>query len=329
VSSFLHLTVGMIRDSPYWRAIQVAIALLTSLIALSAHTFPLDEMNSSYLVGKSRVDIHIEQGPLQVSNQDLTQWVHWASDSVATYFGRYPVPQLELHIVPSGGRGVRGGRTFGAEEGGLIRIHVGAETTMAGLEKDWMLTHEMVHLGFPSVAENHHWIEEGIATYVEPIARVRAGHLDAKEMWFEMMRDLHQGLPGPGDQGLDNTHTWARTYWGGALFCFLADVEIHKRTNNRKGLDDALRGILDAGGEIRRDWELTKALNIGDEAVGVSVLIPLYEKMKDQPYQADLAAMWNDLGVERAGDTVKFIDSAPLAKTRQVITYGASAKPSS
>jgi hypothetical protein len=140
-------------------------------------------------------------------------------------------------------------------------------------------------------------------------------------MWFELVRDLHQGLPEPGDRGLDYTHTWARTYWGGALFCFLADVEIHKRTNNREGFDEALRGILNAGGDIQRDWDLTKALRIGDQSTGVLVLIPLYDKMKGQPYEVDLPAMWKELGVERKGDTVRFVDSAPLAATRQAITY--------
>lgn len=279
-------------------------------------------MTATYLVGGSRLDVHIEQGPLQVSNQDLMQWVHWASDSVTTYYGRYPVPVVQLRIIPTSGNGVRGGKTFGESDGGSIRIHVGSQTKMAGLQDDWMLTHEMVHLGFPSVADEHHWIEEGIATYVEPIARVRAGHLDVHEMWFELVRDLHQGLPEPGDHGLDHTHTWARTYWGGALFCFLADVEIHKQTNNRKGLDDALRGILNAGGDIRHDWPLTEVLRIGDQATGVSVLVPLYDKMKGAPYEVDLPAMWKDLGVERTGDTVRFVDSAPLAKTRDTITYG-------
>jgi hypothetical protein len=222
---------------------------------------------------------------------------------------------------------VRGGKTFGEKDGGSIRIHVGSNTTMEDLEADWMLTHEMVHLAFLSVADNHHWIEEGIATYVEPIARVRAGHMDAHEMWFELVRDLHQGFPGPGDEGLDNTHTWGRTYWGGALFCFLADVEIHTQTNNRKGLEDALRGILNSGGDIRRDAELTDVLRLGDQATGVPVLLPLYEKMKDKPYEVDLPAMWKELGVERAGDTVRFIDSAPLARVRNAITYGETPVP--
>ena len=62
------------------------------------------------------------------------------------------------------------GHTFGVHNGGLIRISVGARTTPAELKQDWMMTHEMVHLTFPSVGEEHHWMEEGGAVYVEPIA---------------------------------------------------------------------------------------------------------------------------------------------------------------
>lgn len=330
----------MVGVAKFWRdyrphawiqlAVYIGLGVLVVVCLATAPNSVNDEMSTSYLVGKSNVDVHLQQGTLQVSNQDLMQWVHWASESVATYYGRFPVPDVQLVIIPTGGRGVRGGTTFPAKDGGFIRIHVGGETTMAGLADDWMLTHEMVHLAFPSMAEKHHWIEEGIATYVEPIARVRAGHLDAHEMWFELLRDLHQGLPQPGAQGLDHTHTWANTYWGGALFCFLADMEIHKQTNNRKGLDDALRGILDAGGDIRRDWPIEKALQMGDQATRVPVLIPLYDKMKDKPYQVDLPEMWKELGVERTGDTVRFVDSAALAKTRDSITNGEGAsKPTS
>jgi hypothetical protein len=53
------------------------------------------------------------------------------------------------------------------------RITVGQHVTQADLDDDWVLTHEMIHFGFPSVEERHHWIEEGIATYVEPIPEPR------------------------------------------------------------------------------------------------------------------------------------------------------------
>jgi predicted metalloprotease with PDZ domain len=143
-------------------------------------------------------------------------------------------------------------------------------------------------------------------------------------MWFEVVRDLPQGLPAPGDLGLDHTHTWGRTYWGGALYCFLADIQIHKLTQNKKGLDDALRAILDAGGDIRYNWDLDKALEVGDKSTGVAVLKPLYDQMKNQPHPVDLYALWKELGVERTGDTVHFQGDAPLAATLKSMTNGNS-----
>ncbi|MGH9775441.1 MAG: hypothetical protein ACRD50_10900 [Candidatus Acidiferrales bacterium] len=288
-------------------------------------------MNSTILIGGSRIHVVIEDGPPGLSNDALLRWVRRAAESVTAYYGHFPLPEIVLRIAPVEGRGVRGGRTFG-EGGGRIFIHVGVETTEAGLQSDWMLTHEMVHLSFPSVAEEHHWIEEGLSTYVEPIARVQAKQMDAAEMWFELVRDLHQGLPQDGDEGLDHTHTWGRTYWGGALYCFLADLEIRKQTHNKKGLQDALRGILNAGGDIREDWDLEKALRTGDQAIGVSVLVPLYEEMKGSPHNVDLDALWKQLGLKREGDSVGFDNNAPLAATRIAITRGtpaAGAKTSS
>jgi hypothetical protein len=305
------------------RAIIVVVALLGSLAGCCAcRAAHPPQVLSTIQVGNSRIDVTLEGGELAISHDELLDWVRSAADSVATYYQRYPVPHVALHIVVTDGRGVNGGRTFGNRDGGMIRIHVGKDVTVAQLKKDWMLTHEMVHLTFPSVPDDHHWIEEGIAVYVEPFARVRAKKMDEHEMWFEVVRDMHQGLPGPGDQGLDHTHSWGRTYWGGALFCLVADVEIRQQTNNKKGLDDALRGIMNAGGDMRFDWPLETALEAGDKAVGVKVLAALYDKMKDAPYPVDLPALWQQLGIVQEGDTVRFVDSAPLAAIREGITFG-------
>ncbi len=209
--------------------------------------------------------------------------------------------------------------------GGQITIRVGNETSPSELASDWMLTHEMVHLAFPSVDEKHHWIEEGIATYVEPIARIHAGHLKADQTWSDLIRDMPQGLPQVGDRGLDYTHTWGRTYWGGALFCLLAELEIRRQTNNAKGLEHALRGILDAGGNIQKEWKLEDALRAGDLAVGVSVLQPLYSRLKDKPVSVDRDALWAKLGVQSDGDCPHFVDNAEMAENRRAITAGESA----
>lgn len=280
-------------------------------------------MKSTILIGNSRIDVSIEKSSDGPSPENLNGWIRSSAESVAIYYGHFPLPHLWLRITTRSGRGVGHGKTF-AREGGTIYISVGSESTRKDFQSDWMLTHEMVHLAFPSMPDDQHWIEEGTATYVEPIARVQAGHLDPSEMWYELARDLPQGLPGPGDQGLDHTHTWGRTYWGGALFCFLADVEIRRRTQNQKGLQDALRGILDSGADIRHDMDVEGALAIGDRAVGVPVLVSLYRQMKDNPGDTDLAAIWQKLGVKLVGKTVEFDDNAPLAAARIAIT---TAKP--
>jgi predicted metalloprotease with PDZ domain len=126
-------------------------------------------------------------------------------------------------------------------------------------------------------------------------------------------------LPHSGDRGLDFTPTWGRTYWGGALFCLLADVEIRRRTGNGKGLVDGLRAVLRAGGNISADWKLERILRICDEATGVKVTQELYAKMRAEPYPVDLEQLWKQLGVVRRGDTVLLRNDAPLAGTRRAI----------
>jgi hypothetical protein len=301
----------------------LASALALVLILICPEVFPMDT-NSVIPIGDSRINLVLDDGDWGIARAEIPGWVQAAGQAVAAYYGRYPLPEVKLEIAPFDGEGVRHGMTFG-EHGGFITIHVGDRTTQADFNSDWMLTHEMVHLSFPSIEGNHHWIEEGIATYVEPIARVQAGHLDKNEMWFEMVRDMPQGLPGPGDQGLDRTRSWANTYWGGALFCLLADVEIRRETGNRMGLQDALRGILNAGGDVRETWPIEKAFEAGDKATGTRVLTSLYEKMKDKPVQTDLPGLWRELGVARNGNTVVFDDNAPQAAVRKAITAGSAA----
>ena len=295
------------------------LLISTCLLLFASIVVSADDVTSTLVIGGSKIDLTIEAGKLKLSQDELLHWVRSAAEAVAIYYGRYPVPRAQIHIIPVDGSGVRHGQTFGYD-GGLIKIRVGSATDVAELANDWMLTHEMVHLSFPSMADEHHWIEEGIAVYVEPIARIQAKQMTAESMWADLVRDMPKGLPQVGDEGLDHTHTWGRTYWGGALFCFVADVEIRRQTQNKKGLQDALRGILNAGGDIRHDWPLADALKAGDQAVGVAVLSDLYAKWKDNPADVDLAAMWKQLGIESSGKTVHFAEEAPLAAVRRAIT---------
>jgi hypothetical protein len=274
-------------------------------------------------VGGAAIQIDFAPGVVGPSADAIVQWVKNAAVAVSTYYGRYPVPRERILVIFVADRsGVGGGTTWGGVGGfpAFTRIHVGDQASQQDLGHDWMMTHEMVHTAFPSQENEHHWIEEGLATYVEPIARVQAGFLQPEKIWSDMVRYMPQGNPQPFDQGLDRTHTWGRTYWGGAQFCLLADVTIRKQTQNRKGLQEGLRGLVDAGGSIDKEWPLTEAFSIADRATGTQVLMNLYRKLGDTPKAVDLNALWTELGVESTAGGVRFNDDAPSAAIRRAIT---------
>jgi hypothetical protein len=265
------------------------------------------------------IHIAFAAGDLALPKPKILEWVAASAKAVSTYYGRFPVNSLKLLFVPVDGSRVRGGTTWGYR-GAAIRIPLGRDATTDDLKRDWILVHEMVHLALPDMDERYAWLSEGLAVYVEPIARVQAGDLSAKEIWFAMMRDMPKGLPEAGDRGLDNTDTWGRKYWGGAMFCLFADIEIRKRTNNRMGLQDAMHGVLAAGGNQEADWSIERVLATADKAVGVDVLTKLHDEWGAKPVAPDLGALWRDLGLRPRDGSIEFDDAAPLAAIRAAIT---------
>jgi hypothetical protein len=312
------------------------VAVLAALLA-GALSFRADAQ-SEYLRGDrmpydafdrlAKTDIDVPGGTIHVAfapgdvalpEENLLGWIRASARAVTAFYGRFPVASLRLLLVPVDGGRIAGGMTWGYR-GAAIRIPLGRDATENVLKRDWVMVHEMVHTALPDMPDRYAWLSEGLAVYVEPVARVQAGDLPAREIWRAMMRDMPQGLPQAGDRGLDNTPTWGRRYWGGAIFCLLADIEIRKRTNNRLGLQDALRGVLAAGGNHEQDWSIERVLLTADKAVGLDVLTRLHDEMGPRPVTPDLAALWRDLGVKRTGEDVEFDDSAPLASIRTAIT---------
>jgi hypothetical protein len=270
-------------------------------------------------VSGGTIHVAFAPGEIALPREKIFDWIRASARAVSTYYGRFPVSSLRLLIVPVDGARVRGGTTWGYR-GAAIRLPFGRDSSEADLKRDWVIVHEMVHTALPDLDDRYNWLSEGLAVYVEPIARVQAGDLTAQEIWQAMMRDMPKGLPQAGDQGLDNTDTWGRKYWGGAMFCLLADIEIRKRTGNKLGLQDAMRGVLAAGGNHEKDWPIDRVLSTADKAVGVDVLTHLHDEMGPKPVTPDLAALWRDLGLKAQGESLEFDDAAPLAAIRKAIT---------
>jgi len=104
------------------------------------------------------------------------------------------------------------------------------------------------------------------------------------------------------------------------LFYLLADVDIRRRTSNARGLQDSLRELVAAGGNISESWPVERVIATADRGSGTHAIKELYDRMKETPVPVDLPALWRELGVSVADGQVKLDDTAPLAPIRRAIT---------
>lgn len=273
--------------------------------------------------GTIRVDFNAAEFAL--SRRELVGWVRDSARATAAYFGRFPVAYTHLVIEPTGGAEVAMGRAVGRPQPKIV-VTMGQRTRASQLSRESLLVHEMTHLAIPDHDIRHLWLHEGIATYVEYVARAQAGLITPVEMWTELMRELPAGLPERREAGgLDGTQSDRRRYWGGALFCLLADIEIRKATSNRLGLQDALRALQRQGGNLSRLWTLERTLDVADRGTSTTTLGQLYRLMGNRPHAPDLNRLWRELGLYRERGGLVLDEMAPLAAIRRAITERPSA----
>src|SRR6185312_967794 len=226
--------------------------------------------------GGAVVRVELPDGEPGLGRTAVLNWVRNCADAVSAFYGKFPMRNVTVSIAAVPGYGVEGGKEF---DGQRIDVRLGKAASVSSLRNDWVLTHEMFHLGFPDLGEKYLWMNEGLSDYLEPVARARSGGLTAEHVWKEWAEGFPDGLPAAGDQGLDNTHTWGRTYWGGTIFWLTADIRIRQRTGGRRCLDDAIKTILNDGGDGSKTWTIEKVIDVGDRATGTQVLKELHEEM--------------------------------------------------
>jgi hypothetical protein len=280
---------------------------------------PSKDLNSTIPIGGGAIHLTVGQ-PLPVSQTAVKDWVVRAATALTRFYGHYPVKEVEIDVLPASSGAVQGGREL---DGVNITIHLGEDTTPADLSADWMMTHEMFHLSQPDLDEDYSWMSEGMADYLEPVARVRVGQISVERFWKDQVEGLPNGLPQDGDHGLDRTHTWGRTYWGGSLYWLLADIGVRRQTQNQRSVRDAAAAAQKAGGDGSQQWSIGRLLKTYDKGTGTTVFTDLHNQMGTKPVHTDLDALWKSLGVIYKDGQIAFDDHAPLAGIRRGITEAA------
>lgn len=214
-------------------------------------------------------------------------------------YGRVPAPRLSIFALEGGGAEPIGfGRMMGTA-GATILLALGKEpATFAG---DWVLLHELIHVGTPSLPPEGRFFDEGLATYLEPMLRVGAGELSEERGWAELARGLPFGARRAASDPIDGG-AWGRTYWGGAHFALQLDLRTRERTGGAKGLAELLRATVDEGLDARTWMGLEAFLGRLDRAAGAPVATELLARFRATCEPASLPAELLGLARSRCDD---------------------------
>jgi len=268
------------------------------------------------------LDIVTMDGALLVDKALVHSWVRETARAVSDFYQGFPVARTLLAIVPvPEATSVVHGKVLPESSPG-VAILVGSRARAEALYADWILTHELLHLGFPSFVAEGKWLDEGLATYFEPLIRARKGWLSERDVWAEFYWNMPQGLRTLERSGLEAPTSYRAMYWAGALVCLMVDVEAHRQSRGKQSLQYALRRLVRAGGDATRVWRLADVVQSIDASLGAPILGLLTRRHLHSGHPVKLPRLFAELGVKLSGDQVVLDDNAPLAETRRAITRG-------
>jgi len=250
---------------------------------------------------EAEIGIAVLDDGFRLSDADIVQWIEWFSGMVANFWAGFPSDRLLIAVTDGGRREAPFGRVRGG--GGatmMLRLH--RDETPAFLnERDWVLTHELVHLGAPFARSRRPWFMEGMATYLEPVIRALGGGLTREAVWAEWLRAMGRGESGIAANGLEGP---GHPYWTGAAYFLLAHVEL-ARAGEADGLAHCFRAMRRELGDASSRSTVDRLIAVCDRTLGRPLLSGLRARLAE-PADIDLAELWRSLGVTAAGGRVIF-----------------------
>ncbi len=278
----------------------------------------------------ARIDVVFLGAPLAMGDEAALDFIRQSALRIVSLFEAFPVDTTIFVVPVPGAREVVFGRVLSLA-GASVALLFGDATPASGVRDNWVVVHELFHLACPSFVGEGRWLEEGLATYYEPILRERAGWMTEADLWTHFVREMPRGLRRSQDPAsLEDRDDIDSTYWGGALFALLADARSRTATGGAASLDLVVRLMRRRVGSAIATAHLADFLRTAEEATGTREVTQVYQSWAVRGENVDLDALWSRLGiggVEAAraqGTPVTLRDDAPLAAVRRAISASAS-----
>ena len=262
----------------------------------------------------------------------LRDWLAHVSRAVLSAYGRLPLPDVQVLMIPVPDRVGERGRAvlFGQSirgEGNALELLVDPARPAAEFAADWMAVHELSHLMHPYLGDRGSWLAEGLATYYQNILRARAGLLTPAQAWDRLYEGFKRGAAAGGEGTLDQaaanmqrTHAYQRVYWAGAAYWLSVDRDLRRASENQLDLETVLSRFRDCCLPDYRGWKPEDFVAKLDALAGVRTFSQRYRQFAAMRQFPDWQNVYEDLGIRDDGSHLVFDAAATDAKLRAAMT---------
>jgi hypothetical protein len=275
--------------------------------------------------------VAVLEGTPAVSFESVRAWVTRAAMAVTTAYGRFPVPSVQILVVP-GARGEEPVPWAYVLRGGAPAAHffINQRRPLSEFLTDWTPVHELSHMLLPYISSEDAWLSEGLASYYQNVLRARAGMIDAGDAWQRLHGGFMRGMKSlPGVTLADATErmfrdgAFMRVYWSGAAMMLMADQRLRERTGGAQSLDRALEALQRCCLAGEEGWRGAGLLDKLDQLTGTTVFRELYDEYVSSRRFPDIADAYQKLGLRVAadGETVELLADAPQVADRDAIMH--------
>lgn len=265
----------------------------------------------------------ILHGPDAAQRATLRAWFGRVSRAILSAYGRLPLADVQVLMIPTQGRGSRG-VLFGQSvrgQGNSLQLLVDASRPASDFDDDWMAVHELSHLMHPYLGDRGAWLAEGLATYYQNVLRARAGLLSADQAWAELADGFARGSRNAFDDTLEEaaarmhrTHAFQRVYWAGAAYWMTVDVDLRRDSAGKRSLDDILGRFRDCCLPAYREWTPEEFVARLDALAASDVFGRRYREFAAQRQFPDWRRVFAELGLDDAGHALAGTSASRAAR---------------
>ncbi|MBN8884555.1 MAG: hypothetical protein J0I77_02435 [Rudaea sp.] len=259
--------------------------------------------------------------------EKLERWFGRVARAVLGAYGRVPLPDVQVLMIPVAGRGravVFGQSVRG--QGNALQLLIDPSRAESEFDDDWMAVHELSHLMHPYLGDRGSWLAEGLATYYQNVLRARGGLLTPAQAWDRLAEGFGRGAGAGGDEtleqtaeGMEHTHNFQRVYWAGAAFWLTVDRDLRRASGGKVGLDTALSRFRDGSLPAYRQWRPEDFVAKLDALAGSTLISARYREFAAMRGFPDWRSIYADLGIGDRGGRMRFDEQARDAAIREAI----------